>query len=290
MSRPYSQFHVVLERATDLTPRLRQLTFGGPELQHFGATCLDQRIKLIIPRDPGDDLADFPVGDDWYAAWRAVPEAERRPVRTFTPAAVRPEVGEVDVIVARHGDLGPATRWAGAAKPGEQAILVGPDSRADGHDRLGLEWRPDGATEVLVVGDETALPAIRSIVAALPEQTTGRVLLEVPTDADRIALPAPAGVGVEILPRNEKHEIGELLLAAALGEPATRSEIDDADDAILWDTPTTAEAPGARGRRFAWIAGEAGVVTTIRRHLVTHGWNRSEVAFMGYWRRGRAEC
>ncbi|OYO09321.1 NADPH-dependent ferric siderophore reductase [Enemella evansiae] len=289
MSRPYSQFRVVLERATDLTPQLRQLTFTGPELQHFGATCLDQRIKLVLPRGRGDDLADFPPGDDWYAAWRALPEMERRPVRTFTPAAVRPEVGEVDVIVARHGDIGPATRWAGAAEPGEQAILVGPDSRLTGHDRLGLEWRPDGAGEVLVVGDETALPAIRSIVAALPETISGRVLLEVPTDADRIALPAPAGVGVEILPRNEKHEIGELLLAAVIGEPTARAELPD-DDAILWDTPTTAEAPETGGRRFAWIAGEAGVVTTIRRHLVSTGWDRSEVAFMGYWRRGRAEC
>lgn len=42
---------------------------------------------------------------------------------------------------------------------------------------------------------------------------------------------------------------------------------------------------------YAWFAGEAGVIKTLRRHLVTHrGVDRKSVAFMGYWRRGRAEC
>lgn len=288
---------MVLERATDLTPRLRQLTFTGPELEHFGSTCLDQRIKLVLPLHPADDLADFPPGENWYAAWRELPAEQRWPVRTFTPAAVRPEVGEVDVIVARHG-LGPATRWAGAARPGEHAILVGPDARTPGHDQAGVEWKPEGATEVLVAGDETALPAIRSIVASLPEYTTGRVLVEIPSDADQIPFPSPVGVGVQFLPRNEKHELGELLLGAVIGDAAARIDPADPDDAILWDTPQ-GQVPGSgdrpddqptdRGGRFAWIAGEAGVVTALRRHLVNHGWDRSEVAFMGYWRRGRAE-
>jgi iron complex transport system ATP-binding protein len=49
------------------------------------------------------------------------------------------------------------------------------------------------------------------------------------------------------------------------------------------------EEPGA-GRLYAWLAGEAAVIRTLRRHLVAEcGVDRRAVAFMGYWRRGRAE-
>lgn len=42
-------------------------------------------------------------------------------------------------------------------------------------------------------------------------------------------------------------------------------------------------------RCYAWIAGESKVVTGLRRHLVTElGMDRSQVAFMGYWREGVA--
>jgi NADPH-dependent ferric siderophore reductase len=40
---------------------------------------------------------------------------------------------------------------------------------------------------------------------------------------------------------------------------------------------------------YAWIAGEAGVVTSLRRLLVGElEMDRRQVAFMGYWRRGVA--
>ena len=41
---------------------------------------------------------------------------------------------------------------------------------------------------------------------------------------------------------------------------------------------------------YAWIAGEAGSVKLLRRHLVSEvGVARTNVAFMGYWRHGRSE-
>ncbi|MFT4284408.1 MAG: SIP domain-containing protein, partial [Protaetiibacter sp.] len=47
--------------------------------------------------------------------------------------------------------------------------------------------------------------------------------------------------------------------------------------------------PVANADRYYWIAGESGVVTTLRRHLVKDlGIDRSQVSFMGYWRRGVA--
>ena len=41
---------------------------------------------------------------------------------------------------------------------------------------------------------------------------------------------------------------------------------------------------------YAWLAGEAGVIRTLRRHLVAErGLDRRAVAFMGYWRLGHAD-
>ncbi|MGH3306530.1 MAG: SIP domain-containing protein, partial [Nocardioides sp.] len=73
-------------------------------------------------------------------------------------------------------------------------------------------------------------------------------------------------------------------------------EPDDIDP-DLWETPVYSSsgenvagkaAPSPRGL-YAWIAGESGVVTALRRHLVKDlGMDRRQVAFMGYWRRGVA--
>jgi NADPH-dependent ferric siderophore reductase len=47
----------------------------------------------------------------------------------------------------------------------------------------------------------------------------------------------------------------------------------------------------ASGSCYAWLAGEASTITALRRHLVRDlGIDRRSIAFMGYWRRGRAEA
>ena len=66
----------------------------------------------------------------------------------------------------------------------------------------------------------------------------------------------------------------------------------------IWETPTysaygealpdPADAVPA-SQRYAWVAGESAIVKAVRRALVGElGWDRSQVAFMGYWRRGVA--
>ena len=70
--------------------------------------------------------------------------------------------------------------------------------------------------------------------------------------------------------------------AAAPADPALPDVDVDAD--VLWETADT------DGGFYAWIAGEAAVVRDLRRCLVAeHGVDRRSVAFMGYWRQGRAE-
>ena len=77
---------------------------------------------------------------------------------------------------------------------------------------------------------------------------------------------------------------------AANSKPEPLPEI-DIDTDILWDTRAEAAGSGAGTPMYAWIAGEAGTVKALRRSLVqVHGIPRRQVAFMGYWRQGRAEA
>ncbi|RAF09155.1 siderophore-interacting protein, partial [Burkholderia multivorans] len=71
----------------------------------------------------------------------------------------------------------------------------------------------------------------------------------------------------------------------------------DIDSEILWDVPSQlsqaaqSSSSDSTARPFyAWIAGEAGPVKRLRRYLVQEiGVDRKQVAFMGFWRQGKAE-
>ena len=309
--RPYRGFAVEVARTRRLSPSVLRVTFTGPELDRFAATGLDQRINLVLPKGCGTTLD---VADDWYETWRALPDDTRPDLRTYTVRAVRPEAREVDVDVVLHGlapvttrgcglarilgcacgqEAGPAVRWCAAARAGDPLLLIGPDAAWSG-EPSGVEWRPPvGTTRVLVAGDETAVPAICSIVEALPADVTGVVVCEVPTAADMLDLAAPAGVELRWVARNDAPHGLRLLeemadVAAGPTErtpgPTVPAEI-DVDDQILWEVPEVAV-----GGTYAWIAGEAGLVRDLRRLLVGRGVDRRSVAFMGYWRRGRAEA
>lgn len=274
----YSVFPARVARTEALSPTFLRVVLTGEGFEHVGDTCLDQRAKIVLPL-ADDGFAHFPDDENWYPAWRQLPDARRNPFRTVTVRRVRPDAREVDVDIALHGDLGPLSRWASGCRPGDPCLFVGPDARSPEAARVGLEWRPGHARRVLVAGDETAVPAIASILEKAPDDLVGDAWLEVPTDDDRLELVAPAGVTLHWLPRAGRPH-GDLLVEALTGSAARAEDSED----VLWDV---ADAPG---ERYAWIAGEAGAVRTLRRHLVASGWDKVDVSFMGYWRAGRAEA
>ena len=115
---------------------------------------------------------------------------------------------------------------------------------------------------------------------------------------------APDGVTVTWLPplvrrRRAPAPRGDLLTAAVVAAvdeladvlappPAVQLEDVDVDAGILWEVPEEDAAPRRSSGVYAWLAGEAGVVKGLRRHLVQErGVDRRSVAFMGYWRDGR---
>jgi NADPH-dependent ferric siderophore reductase len=291
---PWRLFAVEVRAVRRLSRSFLRVTFTGPDLDTFADNGYDQRFKLVLPA-PGHGLAHMPDGPDWYPQWRALPGELRCPIRTYTVRHVRPADREVDVDVVRHSDgHGPAARWAEAVRPGDAAALIGPDARYPG-EHGGVEFRPPApGTAVLIAGDETAVPAVASILARLPARSAGEVLLEVPYPDDALAVDElPPGFRIRWLPRWDDplgtHLVPAVQAAAArlVPSPAASGALEDVDvdEQILWEVPQEAD-----GGVYAWLAGEAGVIKTLRRHLVTErGLDRRSVAFMGYWRLGRSE-
>lgn len=298
---PYRLFGVEVLRLARLSPSFLRVTFAGADLGWFADCGFDQRIKLVLPL-PRVGFAHLPSGPDWYPRWRELPEHLRNPVRTYTVRAFRRCAGELDVDFALHGDGGPAAQWANAARPGARLVILGPDARYHG-DHGGADFRlPHRDRTLLLAGDETAVPAIASILERLPAGYRGHVLLEVPRSADALTIVAPPGMRVSWLGRDgARHgsrlipavrEVAEATVASvAVDRDVGASGLDDpdVDTELLWDVPDHAASLAAASGVYAWLAGEAGVIKTLRRHLVTEvGVDRGSVAFMGYWRLGLA--
>ncbi|NAZ75923.1 SIP domain-containing protein [Kineococcus sp. T13] len=283
-----------------------RITLTSPELDSFGVGGHDQRFKVLLLKQPWEDY-DAPAGD-WYSWWRELPEDVRPVMRTYTVRAFRPATldrfAEMDVDFVLHGvedgHAGPASAWAAAARPGDELVVVGPSTPGTGR-MWGVEWAPPAeARTLLLAGDETAVPAVSAILEQLPAGVRATALLEVPHAGDLLDLSSPADLTVEWLPRRggapgellraRVHEVASALVdeAQPAASPVDLEEV-DLDTGILWEVP---EHPVASGPQclYAWLAGEAGVVKALRRHLVRDvGVPRTSVAFMGYWREGRAE-
>lgn len=289
-----------------VSPNFVRVTFGGDELAEFGTPghVFDARIKLIFPPASGILPPLDRDSDDWWGSYLAVPEGERGSMRTYSVRELRvgPTGTEVDVDFVLHlapGLSGPASRWADAAAPGQELFLIGPRRGAGGH--AGAEYQPGTASSVVLAGDETAAPAIARILEDAPRDLRGMAFIEVPSADDVLPIVAPAGVEVHWLPRTDDQLHGLQLIPAVLGYLGDADATDDVEvtdiesEDLLWETPeysglgeeiAVADAPT---ERYFWIAGESGVVTTLRRHLVKDlGIDRGQVAFMGYWRRGVA--
>ncbi|WP_104106916.1 siderophore-interacting protein [Nocardioides sp. 616] len=297
-----------------LSPSFVRVELGGACLADFGTggPLLDQRFKLVFPGDSGE-LPDFSgATESWFASWLDIPAEKRGHMRTYTVREVRGSGPETRIVVdiVLHlgaGEHGPGADWAAQAKPGDRLVTLAPRA---GQAFGGVEFVPGEATELLLVGDETAVPAIAGILRDLPAGARGAAFLEVPVAADFLEdIIAPSGIELVWIARDQAPH-GEQLQAAVLAHLGTEGQSaaflaaePDEIDPDLWETPTysssgeaieeiagAGEAPVLpHAGLYAWIAGESGMVTGLRRALVRGlEIDRRQVAFMGYWRRGVA--
>ena len=240
---------VAVGGVADLSPRLRRITFVGDELDGLVIDRPAASVRLLIPSRGTGKL----VMPTWNGNEFLLPDGRRPLIRTFTPRHLRPHPPELDLDVVLHGDEG-ASGWAAAAEAGVHAAVSGPGR--------GYEVDPH-ADPLLLLGDETAIPAIGQLLEAVPRG--GRVVahIEVARPDARIDLPEQSGALItwHHLPAGDPP--GATLLAAVEAE-----EIGEATR--------------------VWAAGEAAGVQRIRKHLVGRGVDRSQTTVRGYWKTGRA--
>lgn len=247
----------------ELSPSFIRITLTGDDLARYQPLGADQWFRLFISTSPGSlDRLPASLGLLSYALFRRIPEDVRPVLRNYTTRAFRPAQGdrraELDVDFVLHlphgpEPAGPAVTWAQTCQPGDEVALIDE----------GITFLPAADVgRVLIAGDESALPAIAGILGSAAPDLVGTALIEVPTEADRLDLPAHPGIEVRWLVRGEvaDHGAGVLDAVAAV-------ELDRADQ--------------------VWTAGEAGLVAGVRRAAVAQGVPKSRITFVGYWRKGR---
>ena len=220
---------------------MRRITFKGAELEGFEPTLPASYLKLIFP-EPGQ-----------IEPARPLPDGPRpTAMRTYTPLAVRPAMLEVDVDFVLHGE-GPASTWAAQAQVGQVLYLMGP----------GPGYAIDvNVAQHLLIADDSARPAIETILAALPAGAAAQVLLEVISAAEERPLQTAATLKVQWLPRGTDHRAAGQPLEAALRALPT----------IAADTKIYLACEAAAMRRIReLLAGELGV-------------DRKKIVSRGYWK------
>ena len=125
-------------------------------------------------------------------------------MRTYTVRALRGTGADtrlvVDFVLHGEGDeSGPGGDWGAHAEVGQRVITMAPRR---GVPFGGIEFAPGTAKRLLLVGDETAVPAVAAVLECLPPTARGAVFLEVPVAADVLPLDCPSGVEVHWLPRD----------------------------------------------------------------------------------------
>jgi NADPH-dependent ferric siderophore reductase len=290
---PWRFFDVHVLRTTALGPHFLRVTLAGPDVDRFADLGADQRLKVVLPL-PGSGTQWFPVSRErWWSRWQALSADRRNPVRTYTARAVRPARHEIDIEVVSHGS-GAAASWFAAARRGDRLLVFGPDADYTG-DHGGREFHlPPTARRVLLAGDETAVPALAAIGAALPADVSGHLLLEVPNARDFLDLTLPSGVEVCWVARGaEPRGRGLLDLVRKTARdvlptaPGPAEPVGAKDGSPLWEVPPISSTAGCH----AWIAADADTVHAVRHHLLQEvRADRRAVAFMSYWRPGRREC
>lgn len=236
----------------DLNPRMRRITLAGPQLAPFEAEGRsfprfespgpDDHVKLFFP-DPETGMLSLPRQGEGRLHWPQDPPAISR---EYTPRGFDPCAGRLVLDFVLHGH-GVAGTWAAKAVLGQRIHLGGPRASM---------LLPDAA-RYLLIGDETALPAIANWLEMLPE--TAQVAAHVLIGAPEAKIP--------------------------LVRPAEWHGYDDADAdamaALIRDAGVTPDT-------YVWAAGERAAIAALRAHLNGLGHSADLTDLSNYWTRGTA--
>ncbi|WDY59058.1 siderophore-interacting protein [Pseudomonas sp. PSKL.D1] len=224
-------------KVTDLTPRMRRITLGGEELQGFTSLGSDDHIKLLFAESAEQQAAIDArnLGRDGGA---------RPTMREYTPRRIDLVANELDIDFVLHGD-GPASTWAAQAEPGHILNIAGP--------RASMVV-PHIFESYLLVGDETAIPAIGRRLEELAAGRKVLAVIQIEDDHERQPLPSKAQVEIIWIKRDED------LLARLQALP-------------LPD-----------GKLYSWVALEKSLTRQAKALLLHRGIAEDALKAAAYWR------
>ncbi len=229
-------------RVVDLTPRMRRITVGGAQLAGFISLGSDDHVKLFFPQT-AEELATL----ENLELSAGMKSKTMPPMRDYTPRRYDLDTLELDIDFVLHGD-GPAATWAAQARPGQWLYIGGP---------RGSMVVPDMFDSYLLIGDETALPAIARRLEELPANRRALVVVEVENAAEEQTLNSAASVDVIWVHRDGSNNLLEIVQGLSIPQ----------------------------GKLYAWVATETALSRKVRRVLLdTHGLNEEFVKAAGYWR------
>ncbi|GAA4678098.1 siderophore-interacting protein [Gordonia humi] len=248
-----------------VTPRLQRVRLGGPELgaferdglslPAFASPGFDDHVKVIFAAE-GDVTDVLPVQLDQGIRWRA---SELLQTRDYTPIEVDRDRGEMslDFVIHSDGDpaAGPGEKWARDARPGDDLWIVGPKSST---------VIPDDVDWTLLVGDETAQPAIERFLAERPVAGPARIVAAISDECARrdFALGPDDEVTWVLAPSGDSSA-----LAAAV-----------------------ADVVPLPGHAYVWAGAESRALLPVRKHAARGlGVPKSHVDITGYWHLREAE-
>jgi NADPH-dependent ferric siderophore reductase len=230
-------------RVERVTRSVRRVVLGGPDVGVLDARAANQAVRLFLP-DPA-----------WPEGYQPSLEQRRARARVYTVRELRADRLEIDLDVVLHATGGPGMSWLEQVRSGHRVPFAGARVHAE----------PSvGVAAAVLAGDDSALPAIASILAAAAAHGTTRThaVIEVDGPADEQPLPLPSGSTV-----HWAHRAGGgrgRALRAALEE-------------LAW--------PG--GPTEFWVAGELRVVRDLRDWATgNRGLSRGQVHAYAYWRAG----
>lgn len=237
-----------VERIADL---LIRVTLTGDALKDFTSASFDDHIKVLLPETPGTSIAVPTIGPEGLS----FPEGAPRPIaRDYTPRRFDAARQELDIDFVLHDD-GPASNWAAQAQAGQTLLIGGP--RGSFVVPTGFDWH-------LLIGDETALPAISRRLEELPAGTQAIALIEIPQAANEVPLASRAGLDLRWLHRN----------GIAAGESQ-----------LLAQAAAALTLP--KGEGYVWVAAESAVARAVRDVMVTqHQIHKRRIRASSYWKRG----
>ncbi|MDO5700341.1 MAG: siderophore-interacting protein [Bowdeniella nasicola] len=224
-----------------MSENMIRVTFEGDALRDFESLGPHDHLKLIVPDQDGSIPEPTIVDGSLQRPFEAT-------VRDYTPRTYDQNAGRLAIEFFDHEDPGPATRWARAAEPGQEVVIMGP---------RGSQPVPNGAESLLLFADEAALPSVARWI-------------------EMSDLPVRA----HLLGQEGEHRYLHSVAGAERCAVTWHAHADELIRACL-------AVREVEDTCYVWCGGEAMMLAALRRHLRTIC-APAQLKVTGYWRDGLA--